>query len=155
MTNAAHLHLVLNHVPLLGLLFGFLMLLAALWRRSEELTQVSLGIFVLTALATIPVYLAGEGAEEIVEKLPHVAESLIEQHEEAGLISLISIGVLGMIALAGLLLTYRSTPPLWLITVMLVGAIVAGGITVWTANLGGKISHPEIRGDFQPPEDKN
>jgi len=45
--NWAHVHLLLNHLPVVGTFFGVLLLLLALLRKSEELKRVSLGVFVL------------------------------------------------------------------------------------------------------------
>ena len=48
--NPAHLHLMLNHIPVLGTAFGLGLLAFALWRRSDELKKTALGVFVLVAL---------------------------------------------------------------------------------------------------------
>ena len=65
--DAAHLHLMLNHIPVLGTAFGMALIAWALFRKSEELKRVSLGVFVIIALLAVPAYLTGEPAEEIVE----------------------------------------------------------------------------------------
>lgn len=41
--NWAHVHLSLNHLPVVGTFFGVLLLLLALLRKSEELKRVSQG----------------------------------------------------------------------------------------------------------------
>ena len=74
---------MLNHVPVLGTAFGLGLVGWALLRRSEELKRISLGIFIIVALLAIPAYLTGEPTEELVENLPGVSKSSIEQHEEA------------------------------------------------------------------------
>ncbi len=109
--NWPHLHLLLNHVPVMGVPFGFLLLAVALARRSLELTKASLGVFAVVALVTIPVYLAGEPTEEVVEHLPGISESLIEEHEESALVSLVAIEILGVLALAGLIRFRGSSIP--------------------------------------------
>ena len=43
--NWAHVHLMLSHLPVVGTIFGVLLLLLALLRKSEELKRVSLGVF--------------------------------------------------------------------------------------------------------------
>ncbi|MCI0564610.1 MAG: hypothetical protein MN733_39585, partial [Nitrososphaera sp.] len=68
--NLAHVHLLLNHFPVIGTVFGFLFLAYAMAKKSEELKKVSLGIFVLIALIALPVYFTGEPAEEVVKHLP-------------------------------------------------------------------------------------
>ncbi len=80
--NQAHFHLLLNHAPIIGPAFGIAVLLAGFIFKSDPVKRAALGIFVLAALLAIPAFLTGEGAEEIVEKLPGVNETLMETHED-------------------------------------------------------------------------
>jgi len=148
--NWPHVHLLLNHVPVMGIPFGFLLLAVALARKSLELTKASLGVFAVVALVTIPVYLAGEPTEEVVEHLPGISESFIEEHEESALLSLVAIEILGVLAVAGLVLFRGSSIPTWFVTTSLVLSLLAAVSVGWTANLGREIHHPEIRSDFSP-----
>ena len=141
-----HLHLLLNHVPLLGAAFATVLLAFAMLKGSDELKKVSLGAFVIAALIAIPVYLTGEPAEEVVEKLPGVSEAIIGRHEDAAFVALIIILVLGAVALAGLGIFRRNRRiPLWFCSVALLLSLVAGGVMGWTANLGGQVRHSEVR----------
>ncbi len=144
--NYAYLHLVLVHIPVIGAIFGTLLLVLAIARNNGELKRVSLGVFVVIAVIAIPVYFTGEPAEELVENLPGVSESIIDQHEEAGLVSLVVIEILGAISLGGLFLFHRSKhiPRLFVMTTLIL-SIGSGGLMGWAANLGGKIRHTEIR----------
>lgn len=45
--SATHLHLVLNHVPILGIPFGIALLLMGVLRHSEELKRAALVTFSL------------------------------------------------------------------------------------------------------------
>ncbi len=144
--NSAHIHLILNHIPVLGIGFGVLLMFYGFFRKSDELIKVSLGIFVLAALITIPVYLTGEPAEEIVENLAGVSEAFIDPHEDWGFYSLILMEITGVLALLNLVLFGRSFGKK-LLQVTFLGSIIAAGSILWTANLGGKIRHTEIRGD--------
>jgi uncharacterized membrane protein len=147
--NWAHIHLSLNHLPVVGTIFGVLLLLLAMVRKSEELKRVSLGVFVFTALLALPVYFTGEPAEKVVEHLPGVAEPLIERHENAALFVLLMAGGSGAVALAGLILFRRVEKlPGWIVAATLVLSLATGGLMGWTANLGGQIRHTEIRADF-------
>ena len=150
--NWAHIHLSLNHLPVVGTIFGVLLLLLALVRKSEELKRVSLGVFVFTALLALPVYFTGEPAEKVVEHLPGVAEPLIERHEDAALFALLMAGGAGVVALAGLILFRRAEKlPGWIVAATLVLSIATSGLMGWTANRGGRIRHTEIRADFKAP----
>lgn len=144
--NYAYLHLVLVHIPVIGLLFGIFLLVVAMAKKSEELKRASLGVFVLIAVLTLPVYFTGEPAEDAVEQLPGVSESIIDEHEESSFTALVFAELLGITALGGLLLFPRSKAiPAWLLTTLMVLSIGSGGSMAKTANLGGKIRHTEIR----------
>lgn len=153
--NAPHLHLLLNHVPVLGAAFGLGLLAFGLWRKSDELKKTSFGVFVIAALLAVPVYLSGEPAEEGVESLPGVSKAIIEQHEEAAEVAFTAIIVLGVIALVGLFLFRRGrVVPTWFTSLMLIASITVSGLMAWTANLGGQVRHTEIRSGAAPAADK-
>ncbi len=145
--NAAHLHLVVNHLPVLGVLFGLVLLAGGRFRRSEELTRAALWTFVFAGVAGLGAYLSGSGAEETVEGLAGVSERLVESHEEAALLATAAAGLTGVLALTALL-GYRrgSAFPRWFNAAVLATALVAGGLMARAANLGGRIRHPEIQG---------
>ncbi len=144
--NAAHLHLLVNHVPVFGLIFGLLLLFVALWRRSAELSRTSLAIFVITGIGTIVVYLTGEPAGDAVEHLAGVGESMVERHEDAAMAATVAAGIVGALSAIGLLVFRKAAAvPRWVASSTLVLALGAAGLMGWTANLGGQIRHSEIR----------
>jgi hypothetical protein len=144
--NATHLHPMLNHVPVLGTALGLGLIAFAIWQKSEELKKTALGVFIIVALVTVPVYLTGEPAEDVVKPLPGVSEPIIEQHEEAATVAFTGIVVLGVAALAGLLLFRRGKMvPAWYGYVVLAVSLIVGSLTTWTANLDGQVRHTEIR----------
>jgi hypothetical protein len=145
--NAAHLHLLTNHLPVLGTLFGLGLLLFALLRKSDELKKVSLGVFVIIALLAIPPYLSGEPAEHLVENIPGISKAFAEEHEEAAQFAFTGVVILGAASLFGLVWWRRGKiVPSWFATLLLLMALGVFGSMAWTANLGGKIRHPEIHG---------
>jgi len=149
--NPAHWHLAMNHIPVLGTAFGLGLMAWALIRKSEELKKVSLGVFVIVALLTIPVYLTGEPAEHFIENLPGVSEEAIEEHEDAATFAFAGVLVAGAVSLAGLTLFRRSKPrPAWIAILVLVLSVLVFAMMVRTAYLGGFIRHQELRLDFHP-----
>jgi uncharacterized membrane protein len=143
--NIVHLHLVLNHLPVIGASLGVLLLAAALLRRSEELSRVSLVLFVLLGVASVVVYLTGEPAEEAVEKLAGFSKSILERHEDAALLATIAMGGVGVLALLALFAFRRRPIPRWATGTGLVLALSVATLMGYTANLGGQIRHTEIR----------
>jgi uncharacterized membrane protein len=146
--NPAHLHIILNHIPVIGIPFSAAVLAYGLLRKSEEVKKVGLMAFAVVAALTIPTFLAGKAAEDMVEHLPGVSEQLIENREGAALIGLIATLILGAVSLAMLLLSRRSKGVASSLTIgLLVFSLAVGGWLANTANLGGKIRHTELRGD--------
>ena len=78
--NPAHLHLMLNHVPVLAIPFGLAVLGWAMFRRRPEFARLALIVFVFSALATIPTYLTGEPAEDAIEGVAGAIEPWVEPH---------------------------------------------------------------------------
>ena len=152
MINWAHVHLMINHFPVVGVLGSILLLLYGVVRKSDEVKMVSLGIFVLLALITIPVYLTGEAADAVVKNIPGVTERYIGRHEETASYALVLIEIVGATALLGLLLLRRfHRMPKWIITAVLILSCITAVVIGFTANLGGQIRHTEIRAGYLPP----
>lgn len=143
--NPTHLHLILNHIPVLATAFGVALLAFAVWRKNADVLRAAFAAFVLAALVAIPVYTTGEPAEEAVEGLPGVMKQAVERHEQSALVALVGIETLGALALLGLILSMRTSRlPGWVGGGVGAIAIIAGGLLIWTANLGGVIRHTEI-----------
>src|SRR4030066_291561 len=96
--NWPHIHLIINHFPVVGFLSGLLFVAYAMIRKSEELQKTGLGFLVLVALIMVPVYFTGDQAGDIMERLPDVSRSLVEQHEEAASVALTGVLILGLAA---------------------------------------------------------
>ncbi len=144
--NNAHLHLLLNHLPVLGIPFGLALLGASLWKANVTLQRAGLVVLVLAGCAAGLAFLTGEPAEAALERLTVHPEAAIEAHEEAATLGLIAAGSLGLIALVGWWRSRRVTlRPRAVLAVLFVGTLVAGALA-WVANLGGRIRHPEIGG---------
>lgn len=151
MFSTVHLHLLPNHLPIIVPIIGLVLLLLAAWRDSNPLARVGLALLATGALAALPAYLTGEGAEEAVEHLPGVTESLIEQHSNFALVAAIAIGVVGLVALWTLWRYRRPVAvPALLVRVTLLGAMISCGLMAYTGLLGGEIRHTEVRPGYVP-----
>jgi len=142
--NAAHWHLVLNHLPVVGSLFTLLLLGWALLRHSDELQRTALGAVVLVMLTCFPAYFTGESAAEVAEKIPGVNKQLFEPHEEAAAKAFTVLFIAGLVSLTALIWKRRVPLPNWICILVFVLLLATCGLMGWSANLGGKIRHPEI-----------
>ena len=144
--NAAHLHLLLNHAPVFGILVALVLLGIARLRRTEELAQIGLGALVISGLAAAAAMITGEPAEHAVERLAGISKGAIEAHEEAAEVAAIATYAGAVVALAALLLRRRIAFAGRLRLLAFLVALAAFGLMARTANLGGQIRHPEIVG---------
>jgi uncharacterized membrane protein len=152
--NAAHIHLVINHFPIIGSAISIFVLIIGFIKKSDEIKKVSALILILTSLVTIPVYLSGQKAQAKVEgNYEDVDEEYIDVHEDFALYSFIAMDIAGAIALAALFIYKKpKTLPNSFAIFLLAILIIVNGMMAYTANLGGKIHHPEIREDKLPWE---
>lgn len=144
--NPAHLHLLVNHLPIFGVFLALPLYAIALWRRDQG---VHLSATVLMVFGAVGAFLAdntGEGAEEVVEEMPGISETLIAQHEESAEVAVLVTGLAGVVAIGSFLLARRtaSLPPVSII-LPAVGAIGAATALAYTGFTGGKIHHEELR----------
>lgn len=142
--NAVHLHLLLNHFPVIGAVIGLLLLVAAIVRHSDELAKATFSIFVLVGAASVVVFLTGEPAEEAVEHVAGISESLIGRHEDAARVATIGMGVAGALALLSMLKFWGKGLPRAVVRGGFVVALVTTALMGYAANLGGLIRHTEI-----------
>ncbi|MBI5179099.1 MAG: hypothetical protein HZA04_07550 [Nitrospinae bacterium] len=141
-----HLHLALNHFPVVGLFFAVALLAYGMKKGSDDLQSASLWTFVIVAVLGAITYFTGEPAEEMVEHMPGVTEAMIEKHEFAGTIVLILMGLVGALSIGGLLYRKKNNAlHAGLSKGILALALIAVLFTLRTANLGGQIRHTEIR----------
>jgi hypothetical protein len=142
--NGAHLHLMINHLPVIGTLLATGLLAVAVLRANDTLRRTALALLVLGGFAAGAAQLSGEPAEEVVEDRATVNESAIESHEDAAKLATIGAAILAVGAV-GTLLAFRGRGvPTAATAVLFAGGLAVSGAMAWTANLGGRISHPEI-----------
>ena len=145
--NAAHVHLMVNHLPLFAALFGAALLLFGVVRGQEVVTRIGLVLAVLAGVGAFAAARSGEGAEEIVEEYAGVSESAIHDHEEAGEAAQWASLLLGVLALTALVVPAQRVSLKKAATYgSVLMSLVAFGLIARAANLGGEIRHPEISG---------
>lgn len=144
--NDAHLHLVVNHLPIVALLIAFLVLLAGFLFKKPEIKLTALGICIFSALSAIIAFYTGEGAEEVVENLPNISETLIHNHEEAAEIFYVLVLILGALSLVTLVLQIKkSKVASFGYIIILMMTLISMFFAKNTGTTGGMINHPEIR----------
>ena len=143
--NLAHLHLLLNHFPTVGLGIAFGLLLAALLKKSADLKQASFVAFYLLGLIAIPAYLTGSAAQFALQNRSEVSPSIVTAHQDAALLALIVMELTGVVAWFALWRFQR-----WHEVTIVLLAFVTLALMANAANIGGHIRHPEILADGMP-----
>jgi len=149
---SAQFHLLLNHWPIIGTIFGLVLFLLAIITNRDPLKQISLILIVFVALMSIPAYMSGNAAQQVIKDMPGVSMAMIENHQGAAFISLVFLEITGAFALFGLWqysvpkkkesrASSLSLGTAALVFLFLVITVVMMSIT---GNTGGDIRHPEI-----------
>lgn len=142
--NAAHVHVALNHFPVVGAIIAAVILITGMIKKNDSMQQVSLWIFTALAVIAIPVLLTGEGAEEIVEHLPGVDEETIERHVQLARITFWLLITTGLHSISQLYLIKIKKQTGKLMIVIAILSVIVSGSAGLTANAGGKIRHHEF-----------
>ncbi len=144
--NFAHIHLIINHIPLITVPMALIFLIYGMITHSHQLQRFSLLVLVATAATVIPVYLTGEPTEEIVEDFSGVSESLIKEHEEAAEFAMITTLIAGALALGTILLSKHSLVQKFGAKAVVAASVIAILSLGYASNLGGHIRHPQESG---------
>ena len=145
--NFPHLHLLLNHFPIIGTMVGLGLFLISLLGKNEDLRRASLIIFAAMALLAIPTFFSGTGAQGAIKKLPGVSETLIERHQGAAMLALLFMEITGALSLVGLWKSQGTPRPAhwnWTLSAVLLFSIVTVVLMTRVGTTGGDIRHPEI-----------
>lgn len=145
------LHLVLNHLPVIGSALALGVLLVGILRSNLTVIRTALALAVV-ALAAVPVVnWSGEKAEKIVERsewLDEAGAEWLDEHEERGEAAVATL--LSALAVCVIALVVGAFRESWLKVAAIVAAVslaIGLGNGLWAAASGGKIRHTEIRGN--------
>lgn len=154
--NLPHLHLLLNHWPILGTFIALALFIVALVTRSRDIKQISFILFALVALVAIPVYLSGNAAADAMKKELTTEKMLIDAHEGSALLAFSFIEITGMFSLFGLWQFARSAKDethtaAWPSTAVLIFGLATAAFVTLAGNTGGDIRHSEILAQGEAP----
>jgi hypothetical protein len=149
-----YVHVLLNPVPVYGLLIAWIGLIIAVVLRSRRAQVVTLVLVLLSSLSAWPVYEFGQQAyDRVLSMTDEDGERWLDEHQDRGE-DLIWI----FYALAGLSVAAIAVPIKWpkssvplVIAVILLGAVALGSGT-YIAYAGGRIRHREFRNEPAPPK---
>lgn len=152
MWNVAHLHIAINHIPVVLLPAALVILAVGVWRRSEAAFRTGIVVAWVGVASGLATYITGDGAADLVMAVEKAQaktlDPLVSEHDaSAGW----ALGSAVLVAVAGLWgwrrkgLGREVTVPLLILTAL------STAILARTALLGGRIRHPEARAGFVAP----
>jgi hypothetical protein len=151
--DPAYRHVLLNHIPIVGLFVALAVLLTGIALRQTALLFTALVLVALTAGSSIPVAHYGDAAyPAIFDTLDGDGRKWLDYHAELAeswLPVLYANTALAVIAIIAGALRPRLLPWAALLVALVTLAGFAG--TTIIASAGGKIQHPEFR-ISDPPE---
>ncbi len=146
--NDAHLHLLVNHFPIVGTILGLGVLMAGMISKKDAVKNTANYLFIVGALFALASIATGDGAAELVEDMPNVGHKIIHEHEEMAENFAVVMYILGLCSLLGIYFNHKNHVKAKLVTsITLIIAVVAVVFSTLVGTSGGEIRHTEIRTD--------
>lgn len=145
--NPAYFHILINHVPLIGLFFGLIALSVALFLKSRPAQTTALILILIAALSSIPTDRSGGNAYKMVRGFSDEAGAdWLDIHADRADQAMPAFYVLAILTVAALIAPYKwEKGEMPLLGLVFVAAIVSLVLVTYVAQAGGKIRHPEFR----------
>jgi uncharacterized membrane protein len=143
--NLPHVHLLLNHFPIIGTIIALGVFLLGLIGKSDDLKKAGFVILTGIALLAIPTYMSGNGAADKLGKLPGISMNAIAAHNNAAVVSIFFMEFTGLFAWLGLWQYRRfSSARTWTVATVVAFAVITVYFMSVTGTTGGQIRHAEI-----------
>jgi glucan phosphoethanolaminetransferase (alkaline phosphatase superfamily) len=148
-----YIHVLLNPLPVYGLLAGLIALIVAILLRSQMAKITALAIVLISSVAAWPAYEYGEQAyDRVLTMTDDAGHAWLDEHMHRGEQLIFVFYALAVLSAAAIVLPIKwpkSSAPL-AIAALLLGA-VALGLGAYIAQAGGRIRHREFRNQSPPP----
>ena len=148
--NEAHLHMVVNHFPIIGTILALGIGIAGLILKNHIVRNTSYVLFIVAAIFGALSMGTGEGAEELVKDMPNVGWEIIHEHEELAEKLALLLYVLGLLSIIALYMNFKKNPKEKLVSFFIIGiGVISLFLVQKVGTSGGEIRHTEIREGFQ------
>jgi hypothetical protein len=149
-----YIHVLVNPLPVYGLLTGLVGLVTALILKSRRAQIATLILVLISSASAWPVYEFGQqGYDRVLSMADEAGQAWLDEHRERGedLIWIFYVlAALSAIAIAAPIKWPKSSLPL-AVAVIFLGAVTLGG-GVYIAYAGGRVRHREFRNEPPPPK---
>ena len=149
-----YIHVLLNPLPVYGLLVGWVGLVIGLALRSRRAQIATLTLVLLSSISAWPVYEFGEqGYDRVLSMTDEDGEAWLDEHmhrAEDLIWVFYVLAALSAFAIAAPIKWPKSSMPL-AVAVILLGAVTLGS-GAYIAYAGGRVRHREFRNEPAPPK---
>jgi hypothetical protein len=149
-----YIHVLLNPLPVYGLLVGWVGLVIGLALRSRRAQIATLSLVLLSSISAWPVYEFGQqGYDRVLSMTDEAGEAWLDEHvhrAENLIWVFYALAALSAFAIAAPIKWPKSSMPL-AVAVILLGAVTLGS-GVYIAYAGGRVRHREFRNETPPPK---
>jgi len=149
-----YIHVLLNPLPVYGLLVGWVGLVIGLALRSRRAQIATLALVLLSSISAWPVYEFGQqGYDRVLSMTDEDGEAWLDEHmhrAEDLIWVFYVLAALSAFAIAAPIKWPKSSVPL-VVAVILLGAVTLGS-GAYIAFAGGRVRHREFRNEPPPPK---
>jgi glucan phosphoethanolaminetransferase (alkaline phosphatase superfamily) len=149
-----YIHVLLNPLPVYGLLVGWVGLVIGLALRSRRAQITTLSLVLISSISAWPVYEFGQqGYDRVLSMTDEAGEAWLNEHThraEKLIWIFYALAALSAFAIAAPIKWPKSSMPL-AVAVILLGAVTLGS-GAYIAYAGGRVRHREFRNEPPPPK---
>ena len=149
-----YIHVLLNPLPVYGLLVGWIGLVIGLALRSRRAQIATLTLVLLSSISAWPVYEFGQQSyDRVLSMTDEAGEAWLDEHmhrAEDLIWVFYALAALSAFAIAAPIKWPKSSMPL-VVAVILLGAVTLGS-GAYIAYAGGRVRHREFRNEPPPPK---
>jgi len=148
-----YVHVLLNPLPVYGLLISWIGLVVAVISKSRRAVIVALILVFIASISAWPVYEFGEeGYDRVLAMTDDDGHAWLDEHQDRAQKLIYLFYALAALSMAAIIIPFRwpkSSVPLTIVVVIFGATTLASGCYI--AYAGGKIRHREFRNEPAPP----
>jgi len=100
--NSSHLHLMSNHITIIGLPIAFIFLIYLSLRPNHSLKSFTLVLLIGLVTIALFIYITGDSLSGAINYSQEISKSLIDKHQNALRVSIVLTFITGVSALVAL-----------------------------------------------------
>ncbi len=142
-----HIHLLINHFPIILAVMGAAAVVVALITRWRGVWLYAVASLTIMGLSAYPTLFSGEQADRVLHDPWYIVHGAIDRHQDAAELAMWIMIATGLVALYAWWRSVRREngprqgAPGWLRVLVLIGALGSLGTVTWASWLGGEIVH--------------